>query len=269
MPQTLMLLYLMTVAMMATFKGTKYNLTATQLKKLARLCDQEQGSVAGCAAEASLMANLYELVGKSFGSLYNYVRNGKWFANAPYYMDNGSCTAAELAAVKNVLVNGNRTVPLYIDEHDAFDDIEYIKVNGKKYTYEDNKAQVKNKANYIKDKTIIRNNFDSTYTFYCFPAPGADPFGYTNNKRAPKSGSSQSADADSETYVDLSIRLPQISEGSKGKAVQIWESLIQVAVTGTFDKRLDEATKMWQNKHGLAADGIVGPKTWRKGFETI
>ena len=257
------------VMMMAIFKGTKYDLTATELKKLARLCDQEQGSVAGCAAEASLMANLYELVGKSYGSLYSYVRNGKWFSQAAYWMDNGSCTSSELAAVKDVLVNGNRTVPLYIDEHDCFEDIEYIKVNGKKYTYKNNKAQVKNKSNYIKDKTIIRNNYDSTYTFYCFPAPGADPFGYTNNKRAPKSGSASKPADSGEIYVDLSIRLPQISEGSKGKAVQIWESIIQVAVTGTFDKRLDEATKMWQNKQGLTADGIVGPKTWRKGFETI
>lgn len=254
---------------MATYKGTKYNLTATQLKKLARLCDQEQGSVAGCAAEASLMANLYELVGQSYSSLYDYVRNSKWFARAAYYMDNGSATASEIAAVKDVLVNGNRTVPLYIDEHDCFEDIKYIKVNGKTYTYKENKAQVKNQSNYIKGKTIIRNNFKSTYTFYCFPAPGTDPFGYTDNKRAPKNGSASQPDETSEIYVDLSISLPQISEGSKGIAVQIWESLIQVAVTGKFDKRLDEATKVWQEKHSLSADGIVGPKTWRAGFNLV
>jgi len=254
---------------MATYKGTKYNLTATQLKKLARLCDREQGSVAGCAAEASLMANLYELVGKSYGSLYDYVRNGKWFSRAAYWMDNGSATQKEIDAVRDVLVNGNRTVPLYIDEHDAYEDIQYIKVNGKTYTYKDNKAQVKNQSNYIKGKTIIRNNFKSTYTFYCFPAVGADPFGYTDNKRAPKNGSASQPDETSEIYVDLSISLPQISEGSKGIAVQIWESLIQVAVTGKFDKRLDEATKVWQEKHSLSADGIVGPKTWRAGFNLV
>ena len=45
---------------MAIYNGKKYNLTETQIKKLARLCVQEQGSVAGVKAEASLMANLLE-----------------------------------------------------------------------------------------------------------------------------------------------------------------------------------------------------------------
>ena len=244
---------------MATYKGTKYDLTALQLKKLARLCDQEQGSVAGCAAEASLMANLYELVGhKKYKSLYEYVRNGGWFYRAAYYMDNGSCTASELAAVKDVLVNGNRTLPLYVDEHDCFSDIKSATNNGKAITITDRSA-------YKQNVTIIKNRYQSTYTFWSFPAPGSDPFGYTDNARAPKHPQPDPG----ETYVELSVRLPQISEGSKGAAVQIWESLIRVAVTGKFDKRLDEATKAWQKKHGLTADGIVGPKSWREGFDTL
>ena len=36
------------------------DLTETQIKKIARLCVQEQGSVAGVKAEASLMANQLE-----------------------------------------------------------------------------------------------------------------------------------------------------------------------------------------------------------------
>ena len=244
---------------MATYKGTKYSLTAIQLKKLARLCDQEQGSVAGCAAEASLMANLYELVGyKKYKSLYEYVRNGGWFYRAAHYMDNGSYTASQLAAVKDVLVNGNRTVPLYVDEHDCFSDIKSATNNGKFITVTDRSA-------YKQNVTIIKNRYGSTYTFWSFPAPGSDPFGYTDNARAPKHPQPDLG----ETYVDLSVRLPQISEGSKGAAVQIWESLIKVAVTGVFDKQLDEATKSWQKKHGLTADGIVGPKSWREGFETL
>ena len=35
---------------------TKYKLTATQLQKIANLCVQEQGSMDGVKAEASLMA---------------------------------------------------------------------------------------------------------------------------------------------------------------------------------------------------------------------
>lgn len=48
---------------MSDFK--RYNLTETQLKKIARLCVQEQGSVEGAKAEASLMANLLETDRKS------------------------------------------------------------------------------------------------------------------------------------------------------------------------------------------------------------
>ena len=258
-------MWLCWVMTMATYKGTKYTLTALQLKKITRLCDQEQGSVAGCAAEASLMANLYELQGKKkYNSLYEYVRNGGWFYRAAYYMDNGSCTQKELDAVRSVLAEGNRTEPLFVDEHDCFGDLLYIIVNGKKIT---DSAQIRNRSNYIQGKTVIRNRYQSTYTFWDFPAPGSDPFGYTNNSRAPKSGTV--LPVSDETYVDLSVRLPQISEGSKGTAVQIWESLIKVAVTGKFDKRLDEATKAWQKKHGLSADGIVGPKSWREGFDSI
>ena len=42
------------------FSSTKYNLTETQLIHLARVCKAEQGSVQGAAAEATLMANLFE-----------------------------------------------------------------------------------------------------------------------------------------------------------------------------------------------------------------
>lgn len=248
---------------MAAYKGTKYSLTSLQLKKIARLCDQEQGSVAGCAAEASLMANLYELVGyKKYKSLYEYVRNGGWFYRAAHFMDNGSYTSSQLAAVKDVLANGNRTIPLYVDEHDCFSDIKSATNNGKAIT-------VTNRSAYKQGVTVIKNRYGSTYTFWSFPASGSDPFGYTANSRAPKSGSAAASTDTDETYVDLSVRLPQISEGSKGAAVQIWESIIQVAVTGKFDKRLDEATKAWQKKHSLTADGIVGPKSWREGFDTI
>ena len=38
-----------------------YDLSDEQVKKIARLCVQEQGTVEGAAAEASLMANLFEV----------------------------------------------------------------------------------------------------------------------------------------------------------------------------------------------------------------
>ena len=152
------------------YTGKKYHLTDTQVKKIARLCVQENGEAA-CAAEASLMANLFELQSK-YLDLYDYVRNGGWFYRAAHYMDTGSCSSSAIAKVKDVLVNGNRTLPAYVNEHDCFSDIKSVTNNGKSVTKTD-------RSKYKKDVTVIKNRYGSTYTFYCFPAEGSDPFGYT------------------------------------------------------------------------------------------
>ena len=174
------------------FPSTKYDLTETQLIHLARVCKAEQGSVAGAAAEATLMANLFESKGKNYGTggdgLYNYVRTGRWFAHAADHMDNGSYTPEILAAVKDVLVNGNRVMPSNVVEHDCWfcnngkycnngnkGDICKIIVGGKTLT---SAADIKNRSNYIKDDTVIYNVYGSIYKFYMFPSERADPFGY-------------------------------------------------------------------------------------------
>lgn len=179
----------------SVFPGTKYTLTESQLIALARVCKAEQGSVSGAAAEASLMANLFERASKTkYGEggagLYNYVRTSGWFANAAKHMDTGSYTPEILAAVQDVLVNGNRTLPHNVVEHDCWfcnssrcsngnkGDICKIVVNGKTLTSE---SDIKNRNNYIKDQTIIYNMYGSVYKFYVFPSERADPFGYLVN----------------------------------------------------------------------------------------
>lgn len=176
------------------FSSTKYSLTELQLIGLARLCYAEQGSVSGAAAEASLMANLFEKdskknYGEGGNGLYNYVRTSSWFANAAKHMDTGTYTPEILWAVKNVLVNGNRTMPSNVVEHDCWfcnkrsscsmnsnkGDICKIEVNGRVLTSE---ADIKNRNNYIKDKTVIYNVYGSIYKFYMFPSERSDPFGY-------------------------------------------------------------------------------------------
>ena len=153
----------------------KYALTDTQLKKIARLCQQEQGTVAGAKAEASLMANQLETSAsrrKKYGTradgLYNWVRNGGWFSKAAHWMDNGKVSDAVLAGVKDVLVNGNRTLPLYVDEHDCLSDITSIST-----------GSVKDRSAYKQGKTVVKNRYGSTWTFWCFPDSTSDPFGYT------------------------------------------------------------------------------------------
>ena len=159
----------------------KYKLSESQLTQIARLCVQEQGCIAGVRAEASLMANQLETsphrqkqYGTDGNGLYSWARNGGWYYQAKHYMDDGSASSAQIEAVREVLCEGKRTLPQYVDEHDAISDIEYIKLHGEKVS----KA---NLANYRKGETIIKNKMGDSniYTFYCFPAAACDPFGYT------------------------------------------------------------------------------------------
>ena len=106
--------------------------------------------------------------GTGADGLYNWVRNGGWFAKAAHWMDNGSVSDAILAGVKDVLVKGNRTLSLCVDEHDCFSDIKSIST-----------GSVKDRSAYVQGKTVVKNKYGSTWTFWCFPDSTSDPFGYT------------------------------------------------------------------------------------------
>ena len=164
-----------------------YSLTDDQLRQLANVCQQEQGTAKGAAAEASLMANRFELYGSAYGTgetgLLSYVRDSGWFANAGSVMDNGPSNGALnddiLNAVKNVLVGGKRTLPAYVDEHDLFSDISSATTNGTAIDVSDRSA-------YKMHETTITNVYGATYKFYSFPDSNADPFGYTSDANREK-----------------------------------------------------------------------------------
>lgn len=64
--------------------------------------------------------------------------------------------------------------------------------------------------------------------------------------------------------------MPQIQRGSKGKAVMILQIILgDLKVDGSFGPATQAATLAFQKKHGLEADGIVGPKTWRALIDTL
>lgn len=153
-----------------------YNLSDTQIHKIANLCLQEQGSIEGAKAEASLMANLLEThpeYRNKYGSdIYAFVRNSGWFSKAAYWMDNGNASAAYDRAVKSVLVDGKRTLPPFVDEHDCFSDITEAMNDAKR-------IDVRDRTRYVPDHTIIRNRYGSGYRFWCFPTLTSDPFGYS------------------------------------------------------------------------------------------
>lgn len=173
------------------FIGQKYKLTDKQLRGIARLCQQEQGNVVGAAAEASLMANRFELFGSKYGyggdGLYSYVANSGWFSNAKEHMKKTSSLKNDIyTAVYEVLVLGKRTLPLYVDEHDCIDcgkygfDVIKIVTGGTVITNQD---KLKDHKNYVQNDTVIYNKYKSVYTFYTFPTKSSDPFGYTKDAK--------------------------------------------------------------------------------------
>lgn len=250
-----------------------YKLSEDKLRQIARLCTQEQGSIAGIKAEASQGANLLETNAtyrKKFGEdIYGMFRNSGWYYESAYFMDNGHATDAAIEAVRDVLVNGNRVFPQYVDEHDCLRDIKSVQTNGKFVNKND-------RSNYVQGKTVITNTMGSKYTFWAFPAPGCDPFGYTkdaydyvmNNGGSPDVPESEDV---SDDRVSITVRLPELYKGCpKSNAVRLWRLILGMP-TGykLFNERVFIATKKWQKEHGLQADGIVGRKTWAKAFEEI
>jgi GH25 family lysozyme M1 (1,4-beta-N-acetylmuramidase) len=63
--------------------------------------------------------------------------------------------------------------------------------------------------------------------------------------------------------------MPTIKRGKSGKAVKIWQVIIGTTVDGIFGTNTEAKTKAFQEKHKLKVDGIVGPKTWKAGLESV
>ena len=192
--------------------ATKYNLNDTQIRHIAIICFREQGSNdAGVRACASQMCNYYEKYQKKkFKSVYECVFGSGWYwtksKNDQWVKEHPSVPQSVINAVRDVICNGNRTLPEYVDEYDCLSDIALIINDGVTYTRERNKAYVMNRANYHKDKTIIQNVYAESsydrYTFYCFPDGvngQCDAFGYISKPSNAKtsSGASQSVTAPS------------------------------------------------------------------------
>ena len=193
----------------------KYNFTDEQIKSLTAVCIREQDhNLEAIAAEASLMANIFEIYEKNKEkyegmtdeeAFYSFIRDGLWFNNSndDYHtselMDtyisrvliksNGEskieerdCTPSkeEIEVVKNVLVNGKRTLPGYIDEHDdIIVNIDHIELDGEKY------YDVGNTDLWIpyESKFVQKNIKDGgTWTYYC-RFENSDPFGYTSEEK--------------------------------------------------------------------------------------
>lgn len=60
-----------------------------------------------------------------------------------------------------------------------------------------------------------------------------------------------------------------IKRGKKGNIVKVWQLIVNTTPDGIFGNGTETATKAWQKKKGLTVDGIVGPKSWKAGLESL
>ena len=193
----------------ATGKGKfpTYNLNEQQLKGVANILQHEQPGFEGMQAEASLMANLTDIKGDDRATVDNLVKKAtSWFAKGKSRFNNpGNPNETAMDAARKVLIEGKRTVPRYVNEHDCFSDLEWVKTNGANVNKKDRSA-------YKPFETKIKNVYGSQGTFHSFPNSKSDPFYYTSEEDRKKwgddcyaptapSGDAGKGEGDGKTYM--------------------------------------------------------------------
>jgi len=163
----------------------------------------EQGTPQGAEAELSLLLNLYEsrhpgADNPSIQEIAQWATDCGWFAHAARRWE--TTAGPEYVAVARSVLAGNRVMPPYILEHDCMEDLAYIETNGVRYSpYQKDK--------YISGVTVCyqatvhehkgrRFGFKrpTHWTFYSFPTPTSDPFGYLCGEDCPHHNSTSEAD---------------------------------------------------------------------------
>ena len=162
----------------------KYALNDQQLKGIANILQHEQPGIEGRMAEASLMANLVDKTGDEKATVENLIKKatGGWFAKGKSRFNNpGNVEQISLDAARSVLVEGKRTLPRYVDEHDCFSDLTSVSNNGTSFKASD-------RSQYQPHVTKIKNRYGASGTFHSFPNSKSDPFYYTSEELRKKWG---------------------------------------------------------------------------------
>jgi murein L,D-transpeptidase YcbB/YkuD len=90
---------------------------------------------------------------------------------------------------------------------------------------------------------------------------GESAAAYTARVAGKSAPASANAPAKSPSYPGAPVK-----KGAKGTAVKQIQVKVASPADGDFGPKTEAAVKAWQSKHGLVADGIVGPATWKKMF---
>lgn len=93
---------------------------------------------------------------------------------------------------------------------------------------------------------------------------GYEVYDESGNKVYGASKSASKPQASSQSIVPYPGHL--IKVGSRGKDVQRVQRAVSVTPDGIYGPATKKAVQAYQKRHGLAADGIVGEKTWKVMF---
>ena len=253
----------------------KYSLSDLQLRHLAIICYREQGSIdAGVRACASHMCNYFEKYQtKNFKNVYECTFGSGWYwnkqKNEQWVASHPNVPTSVIDAVRDVICNGNRFFPDYVDEYDCLTDIKTASNNGVSFNPLDRKQ-------YKSGVTKITNVYGSSYTFYCFPdgVNGyCDAFGYIN-----KNAAQTTAPSTAQTTVPTTrttAKLPELRIGSYGSAVSVLQGILDMMgyigsngnpldIDGEFGTNTAYALASYQRAAGISPDGVCGTKTWKK-----
>ena len=171
--------------------GRKYDLTDAQLRGIISMVKNENGETLEMVkTEATLMAGVYEYYRKepyTADGLVQYlstpIADGGWFATWHNYDESFSgFSQEEYDAVKDILVNGNRTMPPEILEHDCI--VTEKCTGGVERAFNDGvEFDIYDYSQYVSGKTLLKQGGDlhGQWIFYKFAddqLKKGDPFGY-------------------------------------------------------------------------------------------
>lgn len=156
-----------------------YDLSDEDIQTIGVLCQRlASNDLKLVAAEASLLANRFELYGT--GHLANYMlTSGYWGADAADYVRDHDADETVLYVIQDVLINGHRILPLYVDE----------------------RQMVNSGDIFVSGDSITKEN-GTVYGFYSFPSQESlVAYGYTSYAASVYGGVSAPA-SNSDIHMD-------------------------------------------------------------------
>ncbi len=255
------------------YSAKSFDASDDELKRLVNVAKAENPcTFSAIKHELSLMANLTE--SKKYESVGDYVVNGGWFSTAEkYYGSTDGVTDEEFEAARDIIRNGNRTLPKEIVEHDTFGDISWIELDGVRYTAS---RDISNRDLYVKGKTIIQNDMGSNYLFYTWAGEPeekcGDPMGYfPNNPPSDMAGTSESStSASSSASTAGSTSTATSSTGTVDAKITIIGDSVGVQSEKELMEKFPNAYfNLMGSRHATNGDPRVCNDSDRGGIETL